>query len=100
MFQNPQEGIVQGWGGLVARRLYEMEEGRKKFAASLKTLFEKHYSVDVMVKRMDDLAPRVVKAVDEVQKGWGRGLENEIKGLKARIKQRCEYLKQELPKLT
>jgi spore coat protein CotH len=100
MFQNPQEGIVQGWGGLVARRLYETEEGRKKFAASLKTLFEKHYSVDVIVKRMDDLTPRVVKALTEVNKDWGRGLEGEIKGLKDRIKARCEYLSKELPKLT
>jgi spore coat protein CotH len=100
MFQNPQEGLVQGWGGLVARRLYEMDEGKKKFAASLKELFEKYYSVEVMHKRMDELTPRVVKAIDEVQKGAGRGLENEIKGLKERIKARCEFVAKELPKLT
>jgi hypothetical protein len=100
MFQNPQEGLVQGWGGLVARRLYEMDEGKKKFATSLKEMFEKHYSVEVMHKRMDELTPRVVKAIDEVQKGAGRVLENEIKGLKERIKARCAFVAKELPKLT
>jgi spore coat protein H len=100
MFQNPQEGLIQGWGGLIARRLYETAEGKKQIVANLKTLFEKHYSAEVMLKRMDELTPRVVKAVEEVQKGWGQGLENEIKGLKDRIKSRCEFVAKELPKLT
>ncbi|HEY2785113.1 MAG TPA: CotH kinase family protein [Fimbriiglobus sp.] len=100
MFGNPEDGLVQGWGGLIARRLFDTPEGKKKFAASLKYHFEKHYSVTVMLKRIDDLTPRVVKALSEVNKDWGRGLENEIKGLKARIKARCEYVAKELPKLT
>jgi hypothetical protein len=91
---------VQGWGGLIARRLFETEAGKKKYFASLKEMFEKHYSLEVMHKRMDELTPRVLKAVDEVQKGASRGLAQEIKGLKERIKSRCEYVTKELPKLT
>lgn len=100
MFQNPQDALIHNWGGLVARRLYETAEGKKKYLETLKSQFEKYYSAEVMLKRMDGLTPRVVAALSAVNREWGRGLEGEIKGLKDRIKARCAWVEKELPKLT
>ena len=52
-----------------------------------------------MNKRIDELVPRIKDAMKAVDKNWAGGYDNEVRGLKDRIKQRVDYLAKEAPKL-
>ena len=99
MFGNSADGLVTGWGGLCARRLFETEEGKKRYFKTLKEVFEKHYDVKAMHKRIDDLTPRVNEALEKVNNEWAKWFKDEAKNEKQRIKDRYEWVKKELPKL-
>ena len=99
LFQSAGDILEQGWGGLCARRLFETEEGRKRYFKTLKDIFEKHYDVKAMHARIDKLTPRVVEALEKVNKEWAQWFKDEAKNEKQRIKDRFEFVKKELPKL-
>ena len=99
MWQNPGEGLWHGWGGMIARAIMDHPEGKKKVIAKLKVLTEKHFTIEKMNKRIDEVYPRAKVAMATVNKDWANNFEGEMKGLKERIKQRVEFLKVELPKL-
>jgi spore coat protein H len=99
MWQNPGEGLWHGWGGIVARAILDHPEGKKKTVENLKVLMEKHFTVEKIHKRIDELAPRAKEALTTVNKDWANWFDGETKGLKERIKQRVALVKQELPKL-
>ena len=99
MFGNTGDPLITGWGGLCARRLFETEDGKKRYAKTLKDIFEKHYDVKKMHERIDSLAPRVIKELEKVNKEWANWFKDEVKNEKQRIKDRYEWVKKELPKL-
>lgn len=99
MWQNPGEQLWHGWGGMVARTVLDHPEGKKKTIAKLKEMTEKHFTLEKMTKRIDELVPRVKEAMKAVDKNWPNGYTNEVNWLKERLKQRVEYIKKELPKL-
>jgi spore coat protein H len=99
MWQNPQEGLWHGWGGMIANVVLNHPEGKKKTIAKLKELSEKHFTIEKMNKRIDELYPRGKEALVTVNKDLAGWFEGETRGLKERIKQRVEYIKRELPKL-
>lgn len=100
LFQNTHDGLIHGWQGLLARRLYETEEGKKKYHAALKKLGEEYFTTAKLHARADALAPRVRDALNAVQKGAGDNyMRGEFQAYKDRLKQRGDYLKAELPKL-
>jgi spore coat protein CotH len=100
MWQNPGEGLWPGWGGMVARAILDHPEGKKKAIARLKEVVEKHFVLEKLYQRIDELAPRA-KAAHEQASGKDRAIwyQNEVRGLKQRLKQRDELLKRELPNL-
>lgn len=99
MFQNPGEGVWHGWGGMVARGVLETPEGKKRYTAKLKEMTEKVFVLDKVSKRIDEFVPRGKEALASVDKGWAAGWANEINNYKARLKERSEVLKREIPKL-
>jgi len=100
MFNSPQETLQPGWGGIAARALLETPEGKKRFIARMKEMNEKNFVLDKIYKRIDEFVPRARDAMEALNKGSGKNWENnDIKALKERLKQRSEYLKQEIPKL-
>ncbi len=99
MWQNPGEQIWHGWGGMVARAILDYPDGKKKTAEKLKEMLEKYFTVEKLNKRIDELAPRIQDAMKTIDKNLAKGHENEVRGLKDRLKQRVEYLTKELPKL-
>jgi spore coat protein H len=96
LFGHAPDSLVHGWGGLCARRLYETEAGKKRYTETMKTVFQKQFDVKSIHDRIDALTPRVVTALNEVNKDWGRGFANEAKEEKAKIKARIEWVKEEL----
>jgi len=99
MFQNPGDALWPGWGGLAARALIETPEGKKRYIARLKEMTAKHFVLADWYKRIDEITARAKEALETVQKGSGKGLENEVKAYKDRLKQRADYLARELPKM-
>ncbi|QEL18439.1 CotH kinase family protein [Limnoglobus roseus] len=99
LWQNPGEGLWQGWGGMVARAVLDSPEGKKTTLAKLKEMQDKYFTVEKLNKRIDELVPRLKDAMKTVDKNWPKNYENEVRGLKERLKQRVEYLTKEVPKL-
>lgn len=99
LWQNPQDALWHGWGGMVARAILDHPDGKKQFIAKLKEVVEKQFNLDKLNKRIDEWAKPAKEAVATVNKDWAKGYENEINGLKDRLKQRADYVKKELPKL-
>lgn len=99
LFGNPADPVLTNWGGLCARRLFETEEGRKRYVKTLKDIFEKYFDLKKILKRIDELTPRTVDALKAVNKDWANWYQGEVRGEKQRITARHEWLKNELPKL-
>lgn len=99
LWQNPGEGIWPGWGGMVAQVILDHPEGKKKAIAVYKEVAEKQFVLDTLNKRIDEWGNRAKEALATVNKDQAKNYENELKGLKERLKQRSEVLKKELPKL-
>lgn len=99
LFQNPGDGLVHGWGGLIARRLFETEEGRKQYYATLNALLKKDFTVPELNRTIDAQAARVKAALNAFQKGSGDNYMNEVKNYKDRVKQRVDFCLKEAPKL-
>jgi hypothetical protein len=99
LFQNPGEGLWHGWGGMVTRAVLDHPEGKKKYVARFKEVVEKYFDVAKIHKRIDEWAKPAKEALTPVNKDWANGFENEVKGIKDRIKQRADHVKKELPKL-
>lgn len=99
LWQNPNEGIWPGWGGMVAQAILDNPDGKKKAIAAYKEVVEKKFVLDTLNKRIDEWGKRAVEAQTAVNKDQGKNLENELNGLKERLKQRAALLKKELPNL-
>lgn len=99
LWGNPGEAVWPGWGGMVARALLDHPEGKKKAVAAYREIVEKHFQLDPLTKRVDEWGNRAKEAVATVNKDWAKGYENELNGLKSRLKQRSELLAKELPNL-
>ncbi len=100
LFQNPQDGLVHGWNGILARKIYETDEGKKKYHAVLNELAKKYFTTAKLHERADALAPRVKDALNALQPGAGdQYMKGEFKAYKDRLKQRAEYVAREAPKL-
>ncbi len=96
LWQNPGEGLLPGWQGIVSKAILEHPEGKKKHLAAVKDLFEKQFKLDDLNKRIDEWAARAKAALaKDVYKAY----EGELNGLKERLKQRSEAVAKELPKL-
>jgi spore coat protein H len=96
LWQNPGEGLLPGWNGMLSKAILEHPDGKKKLFVALKELVEKQFKLDDLNKRIDEWAARAKGGLDkEVYKAY----EGELKGLKDRLKQRSEAVAKELPKL-
>ena len=56
-FQNPNEGLWPGWGGMVSRAILDSPEGRKRTIAVLKELQEKHLTPE-FVSQLGEFSAR------------------------------------------
>jgi spore coat protein H len=99
MFQNVQEPLVHGWGGLLARRLWETEEGRRRYIAKVREVLDKQFKLDEIFQQIDAYAKRLQEYLNEMQDGAGDQYLQNVKQYKNRIKARYEFMMKEAPKL-
>jgi len=97
-FQNPNEGLWHGWGGMVARAILESPEGKKQTIAALKEIQEKHATPEFL-KLLGEYTTRTRDGLTPYNKEWAKSFENESKQQAERLKQRIAYLTKELPKM-
>jgi len=97
-FQNPNEGLWPGWGGMVARAILESPEGKKKLIAALKEIQEVHATPEFL-KLLGEYSARTRDGLAAHNKDWLKNFENESRQQAERVKQRIAYLTKELPKL-
>jgi spore coat protein H len=97
-FQNPNDGLWHGWGGMVARAILDSPEGKKQTIAALKEIQEKHASPE-FIKLLGEYASRTREGLAPYNKDWAKSFENESKQQAERLKQRIAYLAKELPKM-
>ncbi len=100
MFQNTNDGLITGWTGLLAKKIWSTEEGRKRYIAKVKEVLEKHMKLADLNRKIDDYALRLREPMNQYQKGWGdQYVKNQVQGYKDRVKARVEFLTREVPKL-
>jgi spore coat protein H len=100
MFQNTSDSLVPGFGGLIARRIYETDDGKKRYHAKLSEVFDREFKLDDLNKRIDDYANKLRDHLNATRKGWGdEYMNNQVKQLRNRLKARVDYVTKELPKL-
>jgi len=93
MFQNPEDGLIHEWGGLICRRLFQTDEGKKRYISTLKTIFEKQFNLAEINKRVDAHAVRIKDAVNAIAPGQGDEWLKGIEGYKQTLKTRHDYIK-------
>jgi len=99
MFQNTGDSLVHGWGGLLARKLWETEDGRKRYIKTMKEVFEKQFKIADLHQRIDEYAMRLKDPLNAYQKGRGDQYLEMVKHYKRRVAARVDYLAKEIPKL-
>jgi len=99
MFQNPGEGLWHGWGSMVSRAILDTPEGKKKTLEALKLMTDQHFTPEKFNPRIDLWVKRAKEGLATQNKVSANDFEGESKNLKARLKERYEFVKRELPKL-
>lgn len=99
MFQNAGDGLLHEWGGLVCRRLFQTEEGRKRYIATLKKVFETQFDLAKINKRVDDHAVRIRDKFNAEAPRQGDEWFKAMEGYKQNLKARHEYVKAALKDL-
>jgi spore coat protein H len=54
LWQNPQDALWHGWGGMVARAVLDHPDGKKQYIAKLKEVVEKQFDLEKLNKRIDE----------------------------------------------
>jgi spore coat protein CotH len=96
MFYEPNGGIQPPMHGLVARALFEVPELRRRYYHRLGELSSRHFTVEKMAKRIDELRERVQPMAEEVSPRLGRQFEQQANHLKARVRARAEFVDKQI----
>jgi spore coat protein H len=99
MFAEPSGTLFPNFQGAVARAVMETPEGRKRYIARVDEIMKKSYNADALVKRLDELQPRVQRAMATIDAGAGRDYPNHVKRLRDAVKQREKNVPEQLRKL-
>lgn len=101
LWQNPEEGLFPGWGGMAARAVLETPKGRQRLIEKLQETHFTHFTTAKLHNRIEMLAPRALEALKSTGNpnlpGW---FEGEVRGLKERLSRRVTFVKNELRQLS
>lgn len=96
MFRDPNSSALPGYGGLVARRLIETPEGKKRYWARLREVMQTIYKPEARIKRLEALLAQIKPALTSVDEGAGNNYPNEIRRFQEAIMQRQKSLTEQL----
>lgn len=98
MFGNPGGPALPEFQGLLARKLIETPEGRKRYLARMAEIMEKVFRVDQLVKRLDELEARIKPVLVTLDAGAGRDYPNHVNRLRQALLQRSKSIEEQLKK--
>ena len=98
MFGNPGGPILMGFQGLVARAVMNTPEGQKRYMARMKEIHEQVFVPEKLIKRIDELQPRVQAALMSVDKNAGRDYPNQLARMRSLIRERSKAIERQLNK--
>jgi spore coat protein CotH len=99
MFGDVNGPIVPGFGGLVARKIMETPEGRKRYLTRLAELMKTVYRTDELVKRIDALEKVVQPVLAGIDAGAGRDYKNHVNRFRQAIVQREKSVNEQLKQM-
>ena len=100
LWQNPEEGLWPGWGGMVAQAVLGHPEGKEKTIAVLNQSIQKHFTRSKLFNWIDALYPKTLEALKASgHPEWAAGFEGSVRDLKERLTKRVGYVRNELPAL-
>lgn len=98
MFGNPGGPIAPGFQGLVARAVLETPEGRKRYLERIKEIHEKVFVPETLIKRIDELQPRIQAALMPIDPNAARDYPNRLNHLRNLIRERSKNIERQLNK--
>lgn len=98
MFGDPNGPLFPNIQGFVARALLETPQGKQRFLDRTAEILRTIYNPDALVKRLDELQPRVQPALASIDQGAGKDYPNQVNRLRNSIRQRAKSLEQQLEK--
>lgn len=99
MFGDPNGPVLPGFQGVVAQRLVETAEGRKRYYARMREIMATVYKPDALVKRLDELEKRVQPALASADAGAGREYKGQVDRLRQAIRQRAKSIDEQLKRV-
>jgi spore coat protein CotH len=99
MFGDTGWPLAPGFSGLVARKLMETTEGKKRYTARMKEVVKTVFVPDRWVKRLDELEKRVQPELGKADAGAGRDYKNHVDRLRNAITARAKNLDEQLKRL-
>ncbi len=96
MFRNPSSSVMPGYGGLVARRLIETPEGKRRYLARLRQVIQTVSKPEVRIKRLEVLEAQLKPSLTSVDQGAGNDYPNRINEFKRAIRERAKSLVEQL----
>jgi spore coat protein CotH len=98
MWGDPNGPLFPNFNGIVARHLIETTEARKRYLARMAELLKDGEMPARLVKRLDELGPKVQEALAEDDKGAARDHKNHVNRVRDGIRQRAKSLGEQLKK--
>ncbi len=100
LWQNPEEGLWPGWGGMVAQAVLGHPEGKEKTIVALNEASRKYFMRTKLIGRIDMIYPRTLEGLKATgRQDWAGGFEGSVRDLKERLSRRIGYVRNELPAL-
>lgn len=96
MFGDPNASILDWPGALIAASVMENPEWREKYRAELRKRLPLFSPADALTKRVDEIAPRLRKALEESDPNAGPGFDERIADLKNRLTERARSLVEQM----
>jgi hypothetical protein len=96
MFGDPNASVLEWPGALVALAVIENPEWREQYRAELRKRLPLFSPADALTKRVDEIAPRLRKALEETDPEAGPGFDERIADLKNRLTERARSLVEQM----
>jgi spore coat protein CotH len=96
MFWESQGSISPPMGGLVARALFEAPEMRKRYYRRVGDLSSSIFTAEKLTKRIDEVHERVRPVAAEINSGFARQYDQQVKDLRERVKARAEFVEKQI----
>jgi spore coat protein H len=96
MFADPNGPIFPNFNGVVARKLVDAPDGRKRYLATLRKLWDGPLRPDPLITQLDELQERIRPALKKVDVGAAGGLRGQIDRVRNGIRQRAKSVDEQL----